>query len=291
MISTDGLEWVEMRTIPASDVTRAIRDLYMTANYEVREDYRQALEKAQKTEVSPLGRQILGTMLENYKIASTERSPMCQDTGFPVVFVEMGQDLHVEGDLKEAIQEGLRQGTKQGFLRGSLVRDPLSRAPNTGDNTPGVIHFDFVPGDRLKIDVIAKGGGSENKSRLYMLKPNDGIDGIKNAVRETVSLAGPDACPPFVVGVGVGGTFDKCAELAKKALMRTIGSANKDAAADKLEKELEGELNKLGVGPQGMGGSTTAVAVFIETHPVHIASFPVAVNIQCNANRHKGTVL
>jgi len=280
-----------MRTLPAAKVTEVVRDLYMTSNYEVREDYRQALEKAKETEASPLGRQILGTMLENYKIASTERSPMCQDTGFPVVFVEIGQDLHVEGNLRDAIQEGLRQGTKQGFLRGSLVRNPLSRSPNTGDNTPGVIHFDIVPGEKLKIDIIAKGGGSENKSRLYMLKPNDGIDGIRNAVRETVSLAGPDACPPFVVGVGVGGTFDKCAELAKRALMRRIGSANADPEADKLEKELETELNKLGVGPQGMGGSTTAVAVFIETHPVHIASLPVAVNIQCNANRHKGVEL
>jgi fumarate hydratase subunit alpha len=280
-----------MRTVAASEITKAVRDLYSTCCIEVRPDYKAALQKAQKTEVSPLGRQILGTMLENYKIAETERSPMCQDTGFPVVFVEIGQEVRVDGDLREAIQEGLRQGTKQGFLRSSLVRDPLSRAPNTGDNTPGIIHFDIVPGEKLRIDVLAKGGGSENKSRLYMLKPNDGLDGIRNAVRETVSLAGPDACPPFVVGVGVGGTFDKCAELAKKALMRTIGSTHADPAADKLEKELEGELNKLGVGPQGMGGSTTTVGVFIETHPVHIASFPVAVNIQCNANRHRGTDL
>lgn len=281
-----------MRTISASRITEAVRDLYMTANYEVREDYRQALEKAQQTEKSPLGRQILGTMLENYKIASTERSPMCQDTGFPVVFVEIGQDVHVEGGgLRDAIMEGIRQGTKQGWLRGSVLRDPMTRSPNTGDNTPAIVHFDIVEGEKLKIDVLAKGGGSENKSRLYMLKPNDGIEGLKNAVRETVSLAGPDACPPFVVGVGVGGTFDKCAELAKKALLRKIGSKNGNPEADRVEKELEAELNKLGVGPQGMGGSTTAVAVFLETHPVHIASFPVAVNIQCNANRHKAVEL
>lgn len=281
-----------MRTISAARIAEAVRDLYMTANYEVREDYRQALERAQKAEKSPLGRQILGTMLENYRIASSERSPMCQDTGFPVVFVEIGQDVHVEGgSLRDAIMEGVRQGTKQGWLRGSVLRDPMTRAPNTGDNTPAIVHFDIVEGEKLRIDVLAKGGGSENKSRLFMLKPNDGIDGLKKAVRETVSMAGPDACPPYVVGVGVGGTFDKCAELAKRALMRTIGSRNGNPEADRVEKELEAELNKLGVGPQGMGGSTTAVAVFLETHPVHIASFPVAVNIQCNANRHKGVEL
>ncbi len=281
-----------MRTVPVSLVTEAVRDLYSGCNSVVREDYRQALEKARGTEESPLGRQILGTMLENYKIAAAEKSPMCQDTGFPVVWLEVGQDVHFEGgSLHDAVQEGIRQGTKKGWLRGSLLRDPITRSPNTGDNSPAVIHFDLVPGDRIKIDVLAKGGGSENKSRIYMLKPNDGVEGLKAAVRETVSLAGPDACPPFVVGVGVGGTFDKCAELAKKALLRRIGTANANPEADKIEKELEKELNKLGVGPQGMGGSTTAVAVFLETHPVHIASFPVAVNIQCNANRHQGVEL
>ncbi len=280
-----------MRTLAAAEITHAVRDLLINSNYEVREDYRQALERARETETSPVGRANLETMLENYRIASTERVPMCQDTGFPVVFIEVGQEVRVEGDLREAIQEGIRQGTRQGWLRASVLRHPITRAPNTGDNTPAVIHFEIVPGERVRIDVIAKGGGSENKSRLYMLKPNDGEAGLKRAVLETVGLAGPDACPPFVVGVGVGGTFDKCAELSKRALMRKIGSSHPDPDAARLEKELEAQVNRLGLGPQGMGGTTTCVGVFLEIHASHIASLPVAVNIQCNANRHRGAVL
>lgn len=274
-----------MRTISKEQIAQAVRDLYMRENYEVRKDYHEALKRAVDKEQSPLARDVMKTMLENYDIAKTQQMPMCQDTGLPVIFVELGYDVHLEDDLYEAVNEGVRRAVKDGFLRASLVKSPINRI-NTKDNTPAVVHVELKKGDTVKIHAVAKGGGSENKSRLKMLTPNEGREGIKKFVVETVGIAGPDACPPFVVGVGIGGSFDKCAELAKKAILREIGSRNPDPDLDALEQEILTELNKLGVGPQGLGGSTTALACFIESYPCHIASLPVAVNMQCNANRH-----
>lgn len=274
-----------MRTVGKDEIAEAVRDLYMRENYEVRKDYLEALKRSLKTEKSPQARKVLETMIENYDIAKTERMPMCQDTGLAVVFVELGYDVHLEDDLYEAVDEGVRRAVKDGYLRASIVRG-LAKRVNTKDNTPAVVHVELVKGDKIRFHSVAKGGGSENKSRLKMLTPNEGIPGIKKFVLETVGLAGPEACPPFVVGVGVGGSFDKCAELAKKAILREIGSKNPDPELDALEQDILAEMNKLGIGPQGLGGSTTAVGCFIETYPCHIASLPVAVNMQCNANRH-----
>jgi len=279
-----------MRTVTKEEIAQAVRDLYMRENYEVRKDYHEALKKAVDKEKSPLARDVMKTMLENYDIAKTQQMPMCQDTGLPVIFVELGYDVHLEDDLYDAVNEGVRRAVKDGFLRASLVKSPIDRV-NTKDNTPAVVHVELKKGDKVKIHAVAKGGGSENKSRLKMLTPNEGREGIKKFVIETVSIAGPDACPPFVVGVGIGGSFDKCAELAKKAILREIGTRNSDPDLDKLEQEILVELNKLGVGPQGLGGSTTALACFIESYACHIASLPVAVNMQCNANRHFTTEL
>jgi fumarate hydratase subunit alpha len=279
-----------MRTVTKEEIAQAVRNLYMQENYEVRKDYLEALKKAVQTEKSPLARDVMKTMIENYDIAKTERMPMCQDTGLAVIFVELGYDVHLQDDLYEAVNEGIRRAVKDGFLRASIVKSPINRV-NTKDNTPAVVHVELKPGDKVLLHAVAKGGGSENKSRLKMMTPNEGREGIKKFVVETVSIAGPDACPPFLVGVGIGGSFDKCAELAKKAILREIGSRNADPELDALEQEILVELNKLGVGPQGLGGSTTALGCFIESYPCHIASLPVAVNMQCNANRHFSVVV
>lgn len=275
-----------MRNIKKEQIASAVKDLYISENYDIRSDYLEALKKAQETEESPLAKEIIKQMLENFRIAKEERMPMCQDTGFSIYFVELGRDIRLDFDLYEAINEGVRQGCKEGFLRASIVKNPINRV-NTGDNTPAVIHIELTPGDKVTIHALAKGGGSENKSKLYMLKPNDGVEGVKKAVLEAVSLSGPDACPPYVVGVGIGGTSDKAMELAKRVLIREIGSKNKDADLGKLENELLEEINKLGIGPAGMGGRTTALAVFVDAYPCHIASLPLAINIQCNADRYK----
>lgn len=275
-----------MRVIKQEEITKAVKSLYIDENYHVREDYKNALKKAYDREVSPLAKNVLQVMLENYEIASNEKMPMCQDTGLPVFFVLLGNEIYIEGDLNDAINEGVRQAVKEGFLRASMVKSPINRV-NTKDNTPAIIHVEFVKGRDLVMHVFAKGGGSENKSKLYMLTPNDGEEGVKRVVLDAVRTAGPEACPPFVVGIGMGASFDKCASFAKQALIREIGSENPDPTLDRIEKDLEVEINKLGIGPQGIGGSTTCVGVFIESFPCHIASLPVAVNIQCNANRHK----
>lgn len=255
------------------------------------EDVLHSLKKSLEHEVSPGGKEILKLLIENAKIAREENIPMCQDTGFTVVFVEIGQDVHiVGGDINKAINEGVRRGYQEGYLRKSIVGDPIKRV-NTGDNTPCVIHTKIVPGEKLKITVAPKGGGSENMSALKMLKPSDGVEGVKRFVIETVETAGPNPCPPLVVGVGIGGTMEKAAILAKEALLRDIGSRNPQQHIAELEKELLQDINKLGIGPQGMGGRVTALAVHIETFAAHIASLPVAVNLNCHAARHKCIVL
>ncbi len=275
-----------MRVIKQDEIRKAVKELYIQENYKVRQDYLKALKKAKEREVSDLARDVLKVMLENYEIAENEKMPMCQDTGVPVFFVLIGNEVYIEGDLNDAVNQGVREAVKDGYLRASMVKSPINRV-NTKDNTPAIIHVEFVKGSDLVIHVFAKGGGSENRSKLYMLNPNDGEEGIRRVVIETVKNAGPDACPPFVIGIGMGGSFDRCAALAKQALIREIGSTNPDPTLDRIEKQLEQEINKLGVGPQGIGGSTTCVAVFIESFPCHIASLPVGVNIQCNANRHQ----
>ena len=275
-----------MRTIPIEEVTKAVRSLCMEANYELSPDMRCALQSARQEEKSPLGKQILQQLEENLRIAGEDRIPICQDTGMAVVFLEIGQEVHFEGgSLREAVEEGIRQGYEQGYLRKSVVGDPLIRE-NTGDNTPGVIHFTLVEGDRVKITVAPKGFGSENMSRIFMLKPADGAEGGKNAVLTAVKDAGPNACPPVVVGVGVGGTFEKCALLAKQALLRPVGEHSPVSWAKEMEKELLERINRTGIGPGGLGGTCTALAVNIETFPTHIAGLPVAVNICCHVNRH-----
>ncbi|MBM4273047.1 MAG: fumarate hydratase [Deltaproteobacteria bacterium] len=279
-----------MREIEVSSITQAVKDAAIAANYEAGEDLLAALRRGMKEEESPAGKEIFRQLLENAQIAATERIPMCQDCGLAVVFVEMGQEVHlVGGSLEEAIQEGVRQGYGEGFLRKSLCH-PLTRA-NTGDNTPAIIHTEIVPGDRLKIMVVPKGGGSENMSRLYMLKPAEGWAGIKDRVVATVREAGPNPCPPIIVGVGIGGNFERSAYLAKKALVREIGEPNPDPELAGLERELLAAVNDLGIGPQGLGGRITALAVHLLMQPCHIASLPVAVNIQCHSTRHKEVVL
>ncbi len=276
-----------MRVIKAEDIKEAVKKLVMDTEYFIPEDFVEAIKKAEKTEESPIGKEILSTILKNAEVAAQEQVAYCQDTGYPVFFVEIGQDVHIEGNIKDAINEGVREATKEGYLRASLAYDPVIERKNTGDNTPALIYFDIVPGDKVKIKFAAKGGGSENTSRQMMLKPADGWEGVKGFIIKTVANAGPNACPPFTVGVGIGGTFDYSAVLAKKSLFRPIGERHPDPKIAKLEEELIEEINKLGVGPLGFGGSTTAVDVKIEVAPVHIASLPVAVNIQCHAARHK----
>jgi len=278
-----------MRNISPEKITGAVRDACISMNTQLPEDVLLSLEKALEVEPSPMGREVLEQLVENARLASREKLPLCQDTGLVVAFVTMGGDVHVEGDLAEAINEGVRRGYQEGYLRKSICH-PFTRK-NTGDNTPAIVHVDLVPGDRLKIVIAPKGGGSENMSRVTMLKPSDGIEGIKNFVVERVRESGANPCPPLVIGVGIGGTFEKAALIAKKALLRPVGSPNPDPELDVLEKELLEEINNLGVGPQGLGGRTTALAVHVKMHPCHIASLPVAVNINCHASRHKEIIL
>ncbi len=279
-----------MRQIEVQAITEAVKQAAEAANYELGEDLLAALAKGEREEESAAGREVFRQLLENARIASQERVPLCQDCGLTVVFAEVGQDVHITGgDFQEAIQEGVRRGYREGYLRKSLCH-PLTRE-NTGDNTPAVIHTEIVPGDRLKLTVVPKGGGSENMSRVFMLKPAQGWAGIKEAVVTTVKEAGPNPCPPIIVGVGIGGTFERAALLAKKALLRELGAPNPDPQLAALEKELLEAVNGLGIGPQGLGGRITALAVHLLMQPCHIASLPVAVNIQCHASRHKEVVL
>ena len=275
-----------MRTINVEEITKNIKEMCIEANYYLSEDMNKALEHAADTEKSPLGKQILNQLQENLKIAGEDMIPICQDTGMAVVFLEIGQDVHFEGGLLEdAVNEGIRQGYVEGYLRKSVVNDPIIRE-NTKDNTPGIIHYKIVEGDKVKIKVAPKGFGSENMSRVFMLKPADGIEGVKEAVLTAVRDAGPNACPPMVVGVGVGGTFEKCAIMAKEALTREVGVHSEIPYVAEMEKELLERINKSGIGPGGLGGTTTALAVNVNTYPTHIAGLPVGVNICCHVNRH-----
>lgn len=280
-----------MREIHVDRITKAVRDMVMDACVNLGPDMVRALDRARKTEKSPLGLAVLNEIVENAELARAERIPMCQDTGTAVFFVDVGQDAHVVGGLlADAINEGVRRGYKDGYLRASIVGDPLTRV-NTKDNTPAVIHADVVAGDRVRIAFTAKGAGSENMGRLQMLKPADGKEGVTKFVLETIKMAGPNACPPLVVGVGIGGSFDKVASLAKHAIMRDVGAPSHDPDVAAYERELLEKANQLGLGPQGMGGTNTALAIHVETYPCHVASLPVAVNIQCHANRHREVVL
>ncbi|MEW6423718.1 MAG: fumarate hydratase [Bacillota bacterium] len=280
-----------MRTIDCAIVTEAVARLCQEANFQLGPDVLAALERGLKEETSPAGKDILRQLIENARIARENSVPMCQDTGFTVVFLELGQYVHITGgDLYAAINEGIRKGYQEGYLRKSILGHPFERK-NTGDNTPAVIHCRVVPGDRLKITVAPKGGGSENMSGLKMLKPAEGVAGVKKFVIEQVSMAGSNPCPPVIVGVGIGGTFEKAALLAKEALLRPVGQKSTLPDIAQLEEELFTEINKLGIGPQGLGGRVTALAVHIEVYAVHMASLPVAVNINCHAARHKSIIL
>ena len=275
-----------MRTIQVSEITQNIKEMCIEANHFLTQDMDDALKKACISEKSPLGKQVLTSLQENLKIAGEDMIPICQDTGMAVVFVEIGQDVHFEGGLLEdAINEGVRQGYVEGFLRKSVVKDPLIRE-NTKDNTPAIIHYEMTAGDKIKITVAPKGFGSENMSRVFMLKPADGMEGVKEAVLTAVRDAGPNACPPMVVGVGIGGTFEKCALMAKKALTRPVDQSSDIPYIAEMEKELLSKINQSGIGPGGLGGSSTALSVNINTYPTHIAGLPVAVNICCHVNRH-----
>jgi len=280
-----------MRELNVSGITAAVKELCMTANYDLGSDVYSRLQESRKAETTEVGKNILNMIIQNAEIARRERVPICQDTGFGVVFVELGQEVHLTGGtLNEAIHEGVRQGYTDGYLRKSIVEDPLRRV-NTKDNTPAVIHVELVPGDAVKIVVAPKGGGSENMSEVRMMKPADGEDGVKDFVIERVTRSGANPCPPIIVGVGIGGTFEKSAILAKKALLREIGDRHPDSYYAAMERELLERINRIGIGPQGLGGKTTALEVFIEAHPCHIASLPVAVNINCHAARHKSVTL
>ena len=275
-----------MKIIHVNQVIQAIKEMCMEANYKLPQDMLGALETSKAKEENRLGQEILKDICENAHLAAEEQIPICQDTGTAVVFVKLGQDVRIEGGgLTEAINEGVRQGYQEGYLRKSIVENPLYRI-NTGDNTPAIIHYDLVEGDGFEMILAPKGGGSENMSRLYMLKPAQGIQGIEEAVIETVKLAGPNACLPMVVGIGIGGNFEKCTELAKRALVREVGSVNEDERIQEIEAHLLEKINALGIGPQGLGGSISALAVHIETYPCHIASMPLAINIGCHVNRH-----
>lgn len=280
-----------MRTIQVSEITKNIRDMCIEANHYLTPDMERALTEARKEERSPLGRLVLGQLEENLRIAGEDRIPICQDTGMAVVFLEVGQDVHLEGgEVEDAVNEGVRRGYDEGFLRKSVVGDPLLRE-NTKDNTPAVIHYSIVPGDRIKITLAPKGFGSENMSRIFMLKPADGIEGVKNAILTAVRDAGPNACPPMVVGVGIGGTFEKCALMAKQALTRPLDSHSDIPYIKEMEEELLERMNRSGIGPGGLGGTTTVLGVNINTYPTHIAGLPVAVNICCHVNRHSVRIL
>ena len=275
-----------MRSVDVSIVTRNIKEMCIQANHFLSEDMDIAMKNAVETEKATLGKQILTQLQENLKIAGEDMIPICQDTGMAVVFIEVGQEVHFEGgSLTDAINEGVRQGYVEGYLRKSVVGDPIIRE-NTKDNTPAVIHYNIVPGDKVKIKVAPKGFGSENMSRVFMLKPADGIEGVKNAILTAVQDAGPNACPPMVVGVGIGGTFEKCALMAKDALTREVGTHSDIQWVKDLEEEMLETINKLGIGPGGLGGTTTALAVNVNTYPTHIAGLPVGINICCHVNRH-----
>lgn len=275
-----------MRTIHVNEITRNVKEMCIEANHYLTDDMKAALDQAAQKEKAPLGKQILNQLQENLEIAAKDMIPICQDTGMAVVFVELGQEVVLEGGLlTDAINEGVRQGYTEGFLRKSVVKDPLIRE-NTKDNTPAVVHYNIVAGDKIKITIAPKGFGSENMSRVFMLKPADGIEGVKNAILTAVKDAGPNACPPMVVGVGIGGTFEKCALMAKQALTRPVNQHSEIPYVKEMEEELLAKINQTGIGPSGLGGSTTALAVNIITYPTHIAGLPVAVNICCHVNRH-----
>ncbi len=280
-----------MRTIQTEEITESIREMCIEANHFLSPDMCRVFEKAVSEEQSPLGRRILGQLKENLQIAGDDKIPICQDTGMAVVFMRIGQDVHIEGgSLREAVDEGVRRGYEEGYLRKSVVGDPIERV-NTKDNTPAVLHTEIVDGERIEITVAPKGFGSENMSRIFMLKPADGIEGVKEAILTAVRDAGPNACPPMVVGVGIGGTFEKCALMAKHALTRDLNEESPVPYVQDLEKEMLQKINRLGIGPGGLGGTVTALAVNIETYPTHIAGLPVAVNICCHVNRHARRVL
>lgn len=275
-----------MKVINTDEIIRNIKEMCIEANYNLSADMEEVLVKSASSENSVIGKQILRQLEENMLIAKNENIPICQDTGMAIIFIKIGQDVRIEGiNLEDAINEGIRQGYRAGYLRKSVVGDPLIRE-NTKDNTPGIIHYEIIPGSDIIITAAPKGFGSENMSRVCMLKPSDGVEGVKKAVLETVSLAGPNACPPMVIGVGIGGSFEKCAILAKKALTRNIKEHSKKEHIKELEIELLNEINKLGLGPGGLGGNITALGVNIETYPTHIAGLPVAINICCHVNRH-----
>ena len=280
-----------MREIDVATITQNIKEMCIEANHFLTDDMKKVFNQAVDSEESPLGKQVLCQLKENLQIAGDDMIPICQDTGMAVVFINVGQEVHLTGgDITDAINEGVRQGYVEGYLRKSVVKDPIYRE-NTKDNTPAVIHFNIVPGDKVDITVAPKGFGSENMSRVFMLKPADGIEGVKDAILTAVRDAGPNACPPMVVGVGIGGTFEKCAWMAKQALTRNLDEESDVPYVRELEKEMLEKINKLGIGPGGLGGTNTALAVNIETYPTHIAGLPVAVNICCHVNRHSHRVL
>ena len=279
-----------MRELKAQQITEVVKRLCVEANCYLPGDMKRCIEDCYAQETWPQAREILERIMENYHIADEKAQPICQDTGVACVFLKIGQDLHIDGNIEDAVNEGVRQGYTEGYLRKSVVRDPLDRV-NTGDNTPAMLYYEIVPGDKLEITVAPKGFGSENMSQIKMLRPSDGLQGVKDFVKKVVEEAGPNPCPPIVVGVGIGGTFDKAAYLAKKALMRSVDVRNEKPFYAQLEQELLEEINALGIGPQGFGGKTTALAVNIEEYPTHIAGLPVAVNINCHVTRHKTEVL
>ena len=279
-----------MRELSAAQITEAVSRLCIDANCHLTEDVKSCIRNCRDCENWDAAKEILDRIIENYEIADQNDQPVCQDTGVACVFLKVGQDVHIDGNLYDAINEGVRQGYGEGYLRKSVVRDPLDRV-NTGDNTPAMIYYDIVPGDKVEVTVAPKGFGSENMSRIAMLRPSDGIDGVRNFVIKAVEEAGPNPCPPIVVGVGIGGTFDKAAYLAKAALLRPLDKHNDNPFYSELEQELLQKINSLGIGPQGFGGRTTALAVNIETYPTHIAGLPVAVNINCHVTRHKTEVI
>ena len=277
-----------VRELDVREVTEASKAMCITANYDLPEDVYDALVKAREAEESPVGREVLGQLVENADIAAADRVPICQDTGFAVIFAEVGQDVHlVGGSFDDAVNEGVRQGYGDGYLRKSVAEEPAHARRNTKDNTPAILHTSIVPGDKVRLTMMAKGGGAENMSSLNMLKPSQGWNGMVEAVVDTVSRAGSNPCPPVIIGVGIGGTIDMVTVLAKKALLRDVGSTHPDARIAAMEDQLLEKINALGIGPQGLGGSTTALDVFIEEMPSHIAGMPMAVNVQCHAQRHK----
>ncbi|MDM8533152.1 fumarate hydratase [Clostridiaceae bacterium HSG29] len=279
-----------MRIINTDDIVNVVKEMCIESNFNLNSDIKNALAEGEREEESPIGKEILKNILINADISEKNRVPMCQDTGMVVVFVEIGEEVFIDGNIKNAINEGVRLGYKDGFLRKSVVSDPIIRE-NTNDNTPAVIHYDFVKGSELKITIAPKGFGSENMGKLKMLKPSDGIEGVRKFILETVSEAGPNPCPPIVVGVGIGGTMDKVTEIAKKALIRPINKYNEIKYIEEFEKQMLLDINRLGIGPQGLGGTVTAIGVNVEIYPTHIAGLPVAVNINCHASRHMEVIL